>query len=917
MGGSAARARGRCAAAALLLAAALAVLLYPDATAAEGLAWDALPPLCPNSTQQEALSDLYRATGGPGWKNSKNWLQGNYCTWFGVECDGLDVTLISLPGNNLVGPLPDSLGSLQSLMVLDLSDNKLNGTIPSTLGCLDSLNYLILSYNSDLTGTLPMELTRLPGMQHLEISSASLTGELPLAYSSTLRVLKLNKNRLTGPMPEALAAVSGLCILNLAQNGLSGPLPDNLDAMASIQVLHLTQNRFNGTLTPAIGSLTELVIMNLDYNEFEGSLPSSLFGLTRLKKLLLAGNYFTGELPSNISDLKQLEDLDLSRNSLTGAVPTLQLVKLQSLDLSTCEFSGSLPDLNGLISVEFVDLSSNSLQGSLPDEPPHVFTTLSSLDVSSNQLSGTVPDWVANTTISIFLNNNNFMCPFPSNLPPNVHVDSHCVSGIWYQGLFFVVVITLELTGFVTTAVFVTFAVAYIKRPALLSTLIEEEVEMDVLSLEKREDRLLKTRNSLAVLSIAELLIALLLFVVGCLMLSTEENRDAYRLAFLIAVPITASFFAVKGIVVFVIGIQQKQACLLWLPFTQLLELLFVPWTIELEGIAQANSLSVCVIVLICLDAAVSALSALEAYYIQEQYIPHHMLELDETLQEEGCFGEVQHGHYLGVEVAVKRARPATKQERKSVYKAFLREATLLGELGHHPNVVKLVGISPMMKDEFYIVMEYCNDGNALVYLSRVKQDQGHKAYLRALLKLCMGVCDAMHFLHSKGYLHRDITAQNILVKRGKAKLGDLGLAKRVVDGEHADATSLVNMNLAPPELLDKHGNWAGAWRQSSDVYSFGVALWEMLTLKVWDRDCRAAGTICCLKEVADHSPAFAQILSHCWHDEESFRPNFSELLEDFTQLWDAQQQSHCTYRRHGEPFCSEDSDDDTDTGSC
>lgn len=861
-------------------------------------------PLCPNTTQAEALSDLYHSTGGPSWKTSKGWLQGNYCTWFGVECDGHDVTLISLPGNNLSGPLPDSIGAFPRLMVLDLSDNYLSGSLPPTLGCLSSMTYLMLSYNAYLTGPLPTSVANLPNIQHLEISSANLTGNLPPVYSQALRVLKLNKNQLSGTFPEGFSALEDLCILNLAQNSLTGSLPATLDGMKSLQVFHLTQNRLNGTLPESIGNITQLVILNLDYNEFEGELPTSLYDLVYLKKLLLAGNYFSGELSASIDNLKQLEDIDLSRNSFTGSVPSLQLVKLQSLDLSTCEFSGTLPDLTGLIRVEFVDLSSNLLEGSLPEVASRAFLTLSSLDLSSNQLSGTVPAWVSNTTVSIFLNNNNFLCPFPSYLPPNVHVDEHCVSGLWYQGVFFILAVVLETAGFVTTAVFVTFAVAYIKRPALLSTLMEDEGEMDVLSLEKREDRLLKTRNTVAVLSIVEILLALLLFVVGCLMLSSQENWDAYRAAFIISIPLVGLLFAAKGLVTCVAGILQKQSYLLWLPISQLLELLFIPWTIQLEGIAQANSLSTCVVALIAFDAAVSALSALEAYYIQDQYIPQHMLELDDSLQENGWFGEVQHGRYLGVEVAVKRAQPNTKKQRKSVYKAFLREAKLLGELGHHPNVVKLIGISPMMKHEFYIVMEYCNDGNALAYLSRVTKEQGAKAYLRALIKVCMGVCDGMYFLHSKGYVHRDITASNILVKRGKAKLGDLGLAKRLTAEEDADLC-LVNMNLVPPDLLDEDGNCVRPWRPASDVYSFGVALWEMLTLTTWGPDCRAAGTKSCLKEVERHSPVFAQVLCHCWHEDPAFRPTFSELLEDFTQLWDAQQFEESSYRLVGEPFCS------------
>ena len=131
-----------------------------------------------------------------------------------------------------------------------------------------------------------------------------------------------------------------------------------------------------------------------------------------------------------------------------------------------------------------------------------------------------------------------------------------------------------------------------------------------------------------------------------------------------------------------------------------------------------------------------------------------------------------------------------------------------------------------------------------------------------------------------------------------------MGLAKRL-SAEENDETCLVNMNLVPPELLDDNGNCARPWRRSSDVYSFGVALWEMLTLSNWGPDCRAAGTKSCLKDVERHSPFFSQMLCQCWHEDPAFRPNFSELLEDFTQLWDAQQFNQSSYRIVGEPLSS------------
>ena len=73
-------------------------------------------------------------------------------------------------------------------------------------------------------------------------------------------------------------------------------------------------------------------------------------------------------------------------------------------------------------------------------------------------------------------------------------------------------------------------------------------------------------------------------------------------------------------------------------------------------------------------------LSAICAYYSQDQFIPLHHLKLDDKLKDaEGVFGEVRHGKYFGMDIAVKRAKPETKKQRKLIYTAFLHEAKILG----------------------------------------------------------------------------------------------------------------------------------------------------------------------------------------------------------------------------------------------
>jgi hypothetical protein len=126
-----------------------------------------------------ALTDLYHATNGTGWKNdgsrrNSKWLSGkticggtNTGNWHGVKCvqpslvpggksvdcqhyDGkfCRVGKIDLSSNNLVGTIPDSIGNLKLLDELNLGFNALTGAVPSTLDKSRSLTLLILNNNN-------------------------------------------------------------------------------------------------------------------------------------------------------------------------------------------------------------------------------------------------------------------------------------------------------------------------------------------------------------------------------------------------------------------------------------------------------------------------------------------------------------------------------------------------------------------------------------------------------------------------------------------------------------------------------------------------------------------------------------------------------------------------------------------------
>ncbi|GLT25996.1 hypothetical protein SLA2020_010900 [Shorea laevis] len=87
-------------------------------------------------------------------------------------------TTIDFSSNQFHGPIPDELGELNSLLLLNLSHNSLNGQIPSSLGKLAELESLDLSSNK-LEGRIPEQLTKLTFLSVLNLSHNELVGHIP------------------------------------------------------------------------------------------------------------------------------------------------------------------------------------------------------------------------------------------------------------------------------------------------------------------------------------------------------------------------------------------------------------------------------------------------------------------------------------------------------------------------------------------------------------------------------------------------------------------------------------------------------------------------------------------------------------------------------------------------------------------
>ena len=328
---------------------------------------------CTLLSDRDLLEALYRATNGPDWIRSDNWLtDAPLRDWYGVAVDGEErVAGLHLPGIGLTGPIPPELGGLVKLTSLSLSGNSLTGSIPPELGGLARLTSLSLGGNH-LTGPIPAELGNLANLVDLSLGGNGLTGPIPPELGGLARLsnLSLGGNSLTGSIPPELGGLARLTSLSLGGNGLTGSIPPELGGLARLTSLSLSGNILTGPIPPELGNVASLTHLRLFDNDLSGPIPPELGGLARLTSLSLGGNNLTGAIPPELGNVASLTHLWLFDNDLSGAIPPEfgGLSTLEELELTDNDLSGPVPpEFGAMASLRRISFSANAdMAGALP-----------------------------------------------------------------------------------------------------------------------------------------------------------------------------------------------------------------------------------------------------------------------------------------------------------------------------------------------------------------------------------------------------------------------------------------------------------------------------------------------------------------------------------------------------------------------
>ncbi|HEV7766889.1 MAG TPA: serine/threonine-protein kinase [Thermoanaerobaculia bacterium] len=198
-----------------------------------------------------------------------------------------------------------------------------------------------------------------------------------------------------------------------------------------------------------------------------------------------------------------------------------------------------------------------------------------------------------------------------------------------------------------------------------------------------------------------------------------------------------------------------------------------------------------------------------------------------------GGMGEVykaRHVH-LGAFRCIKVVKPSLLAD-EAYRTRFLREARMATQI-HHPNLAAVHDFSILDDGTSYMVAEFI-DGTTV----RQWETANGRFPMPLATEVTMQVLAGLDHIHRRGLLHRDISADNVMLSFDAdehllVKIIDLGVAKDVRTSSDVDTTQagvfMGNPKYMSPEQLGELEE-GESLDGRTDLYSLGVVLYEMLT---------------------------------------------------------------------------------------
>ena len=170
-------------------------------------------------------------------------------------------------------------------------------------------------------------------------------------------------------------------------------------------------------------------------------------------------------------------------------------------------------------------------------------------------------------------------------------------------------------------------------------------------------------------------------------------------------------------------------------------------------------------------------------------------------------------GHKVAIKIINK-----TQLDQISLQKLF-REVKIMKSL-NHPNIVKLFEVIQTEKT-LYLIMEYASGGELFDYLAthgRMKEEEARAKFRQ--------IVSAVHYLHQKNIVHRDLKAENLLFdSEMNIKIADFGFSNEFTSNGKLN-TFCGSPPYAAPELFQGK-KYDGP---KVDIWSLGVILYALIS---------------------------------------------------------------------------------------
>jgi len=260
----------------------------------------------------------------------------------------------------------------------------------------------------------------------------------------------------------------------------------------------------------------------------------------------------------------------------------------------------------------------------------------------------------------------------------------------------------------------------------------------------------------------------------------------------------------------------------------------------------------------------------------------------------EGNYAQVYSACFREKQVAVKIMRPDVDQRESQ--QQFETEIDLMRHIDHE-SIVGFYGCGWTVEDppRRFMILELMEMGSLHDSMKScsggLKKNMLTKMSFHTKIEMVFAIANGLKYLSrdlfpEKVVLHRDIKPHNMaLTRNGSIKILDLGLAKSVERSSNEDEVYSMTGDTGTVRYMAPEVAKGEPYNDKADVYSFSMVAWYILTGKM------PYGNLT-LNQMQEYvfqgferprcskswAPEISELLSKCWAQESSERPNFAEI---------------------------------------